>query len=311
MARKTNKTAHVLSLLAGDSETKQEEQPITKSEKKPSNISLIDPSESADLSSLIRDSLDKEISGEEQTVLETEQNETPSAAERITSAESLNHEDDLLSKTVSAALADIEPSQEEHADTQATSFTNNETLKNDLDDVQPVSENSINSFVSPSLEETSKPMIEPDKKDISPDSKPQEMKSESPESQTELQKTESLKTSSAKEEPKEEQKKIQTEEEVEKQEPEKNYIYLDVMKEVVEDRLMEYMNRFDVCTCERCILDVKALTLSNLSPKFIVVEKSTSRPLLSFYKSKYSAELMTELTKACLAVLDHPRHEQQ
>lgn len=308
MARKTNKTAHVLSLLAGDSDAKQEEQPITKSEKKPSNISLIDPSESADLSSLIRDSLDKEISGDDQTVLETEQNETPSAAERITSAESLNHEDDLLSKTVSAALADIEPSQGERADTQTKSFTDSETLKNDLDDVQPASENSINSFVSPPLEETSKPMMEPDKENIHPDSEPKEIESES---QTELQKTDSIKTSSVKEESKEEPKKMQTEEEVEKQEPEKYYIYLDVMKEVVEDRLMEYMNRFDVCTCERCILDVKALTLSNLPPKFIVVEKSTSRPLLSFYKSKYSAELMTELTKACLAVLDHPRHEQQ
>lgn len=308
MARKTNKTAHVLSLLAGDSDAKQEEQPASNSEKKPSNISLIDPSESADLSSLIRDSLDKEISGEDQTVLETEQNGTPSAAERITSAESLNHEDDLLSKTVSAALADIEPSQEERTDTQKKSFTDSETLNNDLGNVQPASENSINSLVSPVSEEISRPVIEPDEKVIPPDSEPQEIESESSESQTELQKPERLKTSSEKDEPEEEQKKIQTDEEVEKPEPEKTYIYLDVMKEVVEDRLMEYMNRFDVCTCERCVLDVKALTLSNLSPKFIVVEKNTSRPLLSFYKSKYSAELMTELTKACLAVLDHPRH---
>lgn len=95
---------------------------------------------------------------------------------------------------------------------------------------------------------------------------------------------------------------------VEPPEPEEEYKYVNMMDIIVEERLMEFMNRFNVCTCKRCVADTKALALNNLPPKYIVAPVTSFSPLLSFYRNKYNIYVITELTKACLVVLDHPRH---
>ncbi|MEG0216273.1 MAG: late competence development ComFB family protein, partial [Hungatella sp.] len=86
------------------------------------------------------------------------------------------------------------------------------------------------------------------------------------------------------------------------------YRYVNMMDIVVEERLLEFIHRFDVCTCDRCVKDVKALTLNNLPPKYLVVPIASIAPLTSFYRNKYNIYAITELTKACLAVLENPRH---
>ncbi|MDR1548902.1 MAG: late competence development ComFB family protein [Hungatella sp.] len=86
------------------------------------------------------------------------------------------------------------------------------------------------------------------------------------------------------------------------------YKYLNVMEYVVKNKVYEYMEKFDVCTCGRCTADITALALMHLPPKYIVVEPLTASPLLNFYSNRFSQQVTVELTKACSVVKDNPHH---
>lgn len=88
----------------------------------------------------------------------------------------------------------------------------------------------------------------------------------------------------------------------------KEFLFINVCEELVKENIDEYINRFNVCKCKRCAADAMALALSNLPPKYIVVNDTSAVPFLSFYENKYRILLMTELTKACLKIIESPRH---
>lgn len=87
-----------------------------------------------------------------------------------------------------------------------------------------------------------------------------------------------------------------------------SYRYLNIMEHVVNIKVEEYMQKLDVCTCGRCIADVKALALTHLPSKYIVVELPAVSPLLNFYSNKLSQQVIVELTKACSIVKENPHH---
>lgn len=84
--------------------------------------------------------------------------------------------------------------------------------------------------------------------------------------------------------------------------------YINVMQALVEDKVDKYMERFGMCTCERCRTDVVALTLTNLPAKYIVVQAGDSVPMLSIYDGRYAAAVTAQLMSACQQVSQHPRH---
>ncbi len=86
------------------------------------------------------------------------------------------------------------------------------------------------------------------------------------------------------------------------------YQYLNVMEYVVKNKVEEYMEKFDVCTCGHCIADTTALALTHLPPKYIVVEPPSASPLLNFYSNRFSQQIIVELTKACSIVKETPHH---
>lgn len=87
-----------------------------------------------------------------------------------------------------------------------------------------------------------------------------------------------------------------------------DYKYLNVMEYVVKSKAKEYMEKFGVCLCDHCIADVTALALTNLPPKYIVVEPPSASPLLNFYSNRFSQQIIVELTKACSVVKENPHH---
>lgn len=87
-----------------------------------------------------------------------------------------------------------------------------------------------------------------------------------------------------------------------------HYRFINVMEYVVKDMVLDYMQRFGMCTCERCVVDTTALTLTFCSAKYIVVDKHTVSPLLNYYASKYTGDVTVALTRACTMVNENPRH---
>lgn len=89
---------------------------------------------------------------------------------------------------------------------------------------------------------------------------------------------------------------------------EPDFARVNVMEAIVNDKIIYFMRQFDVCTCDRCVADTCALTLSGLLPKYIVTTPAAVDPLLSFYTNRYISDVTVEATKACMVVKDNPRH---
>ena len=84
----------------------------------------------------------------------------------------------------------------------------------------------------------------------------------------------------------------------------KNY-----MEIVVDDTLKEMLKTKDLkCDCDRCILDIKAMTLNNLKPTYIVSDKGILYTKLNEFNSQFRTDVIRELMKAIEVVEENPNH---
>lgn len=291
MARKSNKTAHVLNLLSGQQDSggepeKETQQPKAEAEagtaepekeKKeappapaavktqtdavlevPSNISIIDngAKEADPLAEQIHNDLLKELEKEERAAFAAAEKEPEAEAETPPAAEEPEAE-----TAPSAAAEETKDMQESPAPLQ------------------------------PEPEETEEEVIE-----LSPETKEEaaELSPEAEEEAAELLPEAEEEAAELSPEP--------------PSEPEPNYVMLNVMQRVVEDKIIYFMKQFEVCTCDRCIADTVALTLSGLPAKYRIVDRHAVDPLVSYYSSRLISQVTVEALKACTQVKDNPRH---
>ena len=95
------------------------------------------------------------------------------------------------------------------------------------------------------------------------------------------------------------------------EEKEEDVTYTNVMQVLVEEKAPKYIKKFGLCDCKHCAADVKALTLSNLVPKYVVLSKLDRIPMLTVYEGRYSSTIFAQLTRACKVVMDHPHHSRE
>lgn len=84
--------------------------------------------------------------------------------------------------------------------------------------------------------------------------------------------------------------------------------YINVMQVLVEEKAPKYVEMFGLCTCKRCMEDVKAFTLNHLPPKYVVLEPNDRVPRLTVYEGKFSSDITAQLLQACKAVHETPHH---
>ncbi len=84
----------------------------------------------------------------------------------------------------------------------------------------------------------------------------------------------------------------------------KNY-----MEDCVDDLIIPVLKRINSCTCESCILDVKAIVLNNLPPKYVVTRKGQFYTKLSSLQNQFEVDIIASITKASSMVSKNPRHE--
>ncbi len=65
----------------------------------------------------------------------------------------------------------------------------------------------------------------------------------------------------------------------------------------------------DVCKCQQCRLDIAAIALNNLKPKYVVTEKGYVFSKTDSLKPQFSTDIITEITKAIDIVRNNPRHK--
>lgn len=87
--------------------------------------------------------------------------------------------------------------------------------------------------------------------------------------------------------------------------------YVNVMQILVEEKAEKYMQLFGLCCCPRCVIDVKALALNNLPPKYVVMRKGDMVPRITVYEGRYNAVITAQLMQACTAVQKAPHHSRK
>ncbi len=296
MARKSNKTAHVLNLIAGheapaesteetlssgDSQTSTVKKAAPAANTPSQTISVIDTTEEDPVADLIQQNLTNKFEEkEDESASEAAAHIKPIQTQTVneTAVQTTDHTD----KT--AASAQTQPAQTQSAEESAPV------------QVQSAPAEIIESPVQTTTAEITSEPIETTPVEITQASAQNTAETPVSEEPTEPEPESSIQPAQAENAPKPEP------------EPEPDFVRVNVIEEVVKDKIIYFMRQFDVCTCERCIQDTIALTLNGILPKYIVTTPAAVAPLMSFYTNRYITDVTVEATKACMIVKENPRH---
>jgi competence protein ComFB len=81
------------------------------------------------------------------------------------------------------------------------------------------------------------------------------------------------------------------------------------MEEAVDGTLEEILaRREDICRCGRCKLDIKALALNHLPPKYVVTDRGYVYTKVNELESQFKADITVAVTNAIKVVRGSPRH---
>ncbi len=84
----------------------------------------------------------------------------------------------------------------------------------------------------------------------------------------------------------------------------KNY-----MEEIVFSIIKEVLEDINVCTCDKCILDIAAIALNDLPSRYIVSEKGELYSKINSLRQQFEVDVISAITKAAVLVKRSPRHE--
>lgn len=65
----------------------------------------------------------------------------------------------------------------------------------------------------------------------------------------------------------------------------------------------------DICTCDKCLLDIKAVALNKLEPQYIVTEKGNLFAQVNEMSLQYEANIMKAVLDGISVVSANPMHE--
>lgn len=81
------------------------------------------------------------------------------------------------------------------------------------------------------------------------------------------------------------------------------------MEEAVDGTMEEILAYHDdICTCERCKLDIKALALNHLPPN-VVTDKGYIYTKVNELEGQFKADIAVAVTNALKIIRKNPRHE--
>lgn len=82
--------------------------------------------------------------------------------------------------------------------------------------------------------------------------------------------------------------------------------YMEILVYEVLDTVIKEM---DLCKCERCRMDIAALALNSLSPKYVVTYDEILYTKMNLLYQQFEVDIITAVTKAAMAIKENPRHE--
>ncbi|MBI9012000.1 MAG: late competence development ComFB family protein [Clostridiales bacterium] len=65
----------------------------------------------------------------------------------------------------------------------------------------------------------------------------------------------------------------------------------------------------DICKCDKCLMDIKAIALNNLEPQYVVTDKGGLYAQVKEMSLQYEANIMKAVLDGISVVSEHPMHE--
>lgn len=84
----------------------------------------------------------------------------------------------------------------------------------------------------------------------------------------------------------------------------KNY-----MEVCVIDMLDSILSQVNSCRCEKCRLDILAISLNSIQPKYVVTKKGELYTKLATLQQQFDVDIISAITKATVIVNRNPRHD--
>lgn len=82
-----------------------------------------------------------------------------------------------------------------------------------------------------------------------------------------------------------------------------------VMEDIVKVTLKEFQYSLGLsCTCEKCLMDVMALTLNQLPPQYVVKDEGSAYIRAKYMDDQYQANVLCALANAAKIVESNKRH---
>lgn len=88
------------------------------------------------------------------------------------------------------------------------------------------------------------------------------------------------------------------------------YCVKNYMEHVIDLKIDAIIKSIDMCNCEKCRLDVKAIALNNLPPRYVVTSKGILYSKLNELELQFEVDVQKEIVKAAMIVKENPRHEE-
>ncbi|MEY8337064.1 late competence development ComFB family protein [Lachnospiraceae bacterium 62-35] len=278
MARKTNKTSHVMDLLTNGASQEAEE-------------TVQDSAAASDTSP----------SGQEKKSEIQSHTVTPA---KVTVVDEGSRNDRISQEILNKLSEELEEEtrQEQQQAMQSPEEANND-MENALGQIAPeeVAAPSPEPIAASPEPETAAPLgQEQEVQELPPDSSIQE-----PAQETETPEAEESKPAPAKA-----HHTIIPKSQISANLADDEYRFVNVMEQLIlRQDIDSFLDQYDVCKCRRCMADVCALALTGLPSKYVVTSTDSLSPILSYYESKYKIYMLTELIKACNKVRENPRHK--
>lgn len=83
---------------------------------------------------------------------------------------------------------------------------------------------------------------------------------------------------------------------------------VNIVVEMVGQKVNELINDMDMCDCKRCRLNACAIALNNLPSHYVTTEKGALLGELDDVEINYQTNITVEVTKALLIVKERPLH---
>ncbi len=65
----------------------------------------------------------------------------------------------------------------------------------------------------------------------------------------------------------------------------------------------------DICKCDKCLMDIKAIALNNLEPQYVVTERGELYAKVNEMNLQYEANIMKAILDGISLVSSHPMHD--